>query len=394
MRFEWLVIAGLVGLVGCGGGVSVCTGAETCDPTGFSGGDPTKIAEIALGWGHTCTRDGAGTVRCAGSNANGQLGNGEATSYPTDGVAEPIVVPLAEPARQIAASGSLTCALTSEVDCWGNDGSGSLGLAATADKPSPTRVEGIDGARVVSIHVGGSSNGCALLDDGSARCWGNNESGQVSPGAGTYYFPAAIPAPISGIRQLALGGTFTCALTNDGAVMCWGCTWKAEGGNDYCTPPEPLPIADLGEVRAIAAGRGHACALRADGALWCWGLNMWQELGDGTWTTRPTAAPVLSVSDVASLALGWDHTCAVTSQHEAICWGANAFGATGNGMQGVSAAPATALDRVKTIAGGGGGHTCAIRQDGTAWCWGWNPYGQIGDGTREDRLVPVPMLPP
>jgi alpha-tubulin suppressor-like RCC1 family protein len=73
---------------------------------------------------------------------------------------------------------------------------------------------------------------CALLNDGSSKCWGYNTYGQlglgdnVSRGSNLGEMGDSLPAVSLGAGKnavtLAAGGYHTCALLNDGSVKCWG----------------------------------------------------------------------------------------------------------------------------------------------------------------------------
>ena len=57
----------------------------------------------------------------------------------------------------------------------------------------------------------GANHVCAIAEDGSIMCWGNDDDGQVSD------------RPRSGrFTQISSGDNHTCALRDDGAVICWG----------------------------------------------------------------------------------------------------------------------------------------------------------------------------
>src|SRR5207249_4621082 len=70
----------------------------------------------------------------------------------------------------------------------------------------------------VAIGVG-ARHSCALGDDGTISCWGDNDFGQI--GAGSAVVPAA--TKVAGTYEaLAVGADHTCALTLDGVATCWG----------------------------------------------------------------------------------------------------------------------------------------------------------------------------
>ena len=65
-------------------------------------------------------------------------------------------------------------------------------------------------AKYIAISSG-ANHVCAIAEDGSIMCWGDNDYGQVSD------------RPTSGsFTQISSGDNHTCALRNDGAVICWG----------------------------------------------------------------------------------------------------------------------------------------------------------------------------
>ncbi|MFO0647365.1 MAG: hypothetical protein U0326_14090 [Polyangiales bacterium] len=73
--------------------------------------------------------------------------------------------------------------------CWGDDSDGQLGDGRRVREPQrPVMVIATPGAartnplqNVVSVAAGAATS-CALLSDGSLRCWGSNQGGALGNG--------------------------------------------------------------------------------------------------------------------------------------------------------------------------------------------------------------------
>ena len=82
----------------------------------------------------------------------------------------------------------------------------------------------------------------------------------------------------------------TCALLADGTARCWG--------NVSAYPQDaftPVPVPGLAAAVALASGLSHDCALLADRRVVCWGYNASGQLGDGTTTSSPTPVEVVGL---------------------------------------------------------------------------------------------------
>ena len=127
---------------------------------------------------------------------------------------------------------------------------------------------------------------CAVLADGTVRCWGNNEYGQLGTGARPGRSCRSTVLGIGSAVAVAAGGVHTCALLADGAVACWGFS-GAIGDGSFSSRLAPVPVDGIDDGVALAAGSSHTCVLRAGGGIACWGSNEAGQLGDGT---RPAGA--------------------------------------------------------------------------------------------------------
>jgi hypothetical protein len=82
---------------------------------------------------------------------------------------------------------------------------------------------------------------CAVLDDGSVKCWGKNSDGQlgygdtVQSGDGAGEMGDALPAVALGTGRTAVsieaGSDHTCAVLDDRSVKCWGANGYGQLGS-------------------------------------------------------------------------------------------------------------------------------------------------------------------
>ena len=281
-----------------------------------------------------------------------------------------------------------TCALLSDstVGCWGNNGSGQLGLGDTIHRKVPTIVPMLTGVAGITL---GEYFSCALLASGGVRCWGDNTHGQLGDGTTQQKNTPATVLELADATQLEAGGNHACVVLNDGSVKCWGYNCYGQvGDGTNVNRSQPVSVLNLSGVASLAGGQLHMCAVKTGGTAACWGYNDFGQLGDGTYVTfRSTPVEVTGLTSITQMTGGRYHTCALFSTGTASCWGSRNLG---NGQSSGSSTPVavSGLTGILQIAAGDW-FTCAQMQDGALKCWGENTYGQLGDGTTTERLLPV-----
>jgi alpha-tubulin suppressor-like RCC1 family protein len=142
-----------------------------------------NIRQLSAGERHVCARQGGMVYSCWGTNADGQLGNGDdlAKDEPAPGRMTILHVEIVA----IAAGAYHACALlkTGAVMCWGRSRAGETGIESAAPVSIPTPVPGVRARAVVIGSGAGSRHTCVALDDGRLQCWGSDSDGQLGSGA-------------------------------------------------------------------------------------------------------------------------------------------------------------------------------------------------------------------
>ncbi|MFL2975241.1 MAG: putative Ig domain-containing protein [Candidatus Thalassarchaeaceae archaeon] len=471
---------GSSGQVGDGGTSSLTSPASTdlvmldsITPLGASDGSvalsssPYGVAEISLSDGGKfgCARSSQGHVKCWGYNGYGQLGHGN-TSTASDGAEEMgsnlAFVPLGanRTASSVSAGGRHACALLDDgsVKCWGYNGHGQVGIGnATQIGDGANEM----GAYLSAVDLGtgrtatdiatGLFHSCAVLDDGSVKCWGYNGYGQlgignttsIGDGANEMGDDLAVVDLGTGRSAIAIeaGEHYTCAILDSGVLKCWGYNYYGQLGQGHnenigtgpdfdsngvsCHPTQNsdlntrecnarmgdgLPAIDLGDGRtatAVSAGLSSTCAILDNGSIRCWGSNADGRTGIGTYSGYTGDAAGEMGDDLpnvdlgsertaASISVGYSHSCALLDNLSIACWGDNYYGELGIGSNDDVDTPeemGSGLENAllptakSTAVASGSYYTCAIIKDGTVRCWGEDSEGRLGVYDGEDDNI-------
>ena len=220
---------------------------------------------------------------------------------------------------------------------------------------------------------------------GAAACAGGRSTVAIPA-------PAPSPSPLD-VRAIANGDHHSCAVMSDGSVRCWGYNDAGQlgfasteachviEGEDFPCTSKPTRVPGLATVTAIVVGEAHTCALLANATVRCWGQNRAGQIGDGAAPDRHQPTVVPKLDDVVQLAAGDRHTCALSSDGTVRCWGYNEARRLGFDSTDVcygidsriecmrSPTVVPDLGRVHGIMAGED-RTCAFLRDGTSRCWG------------------------
>lgn len=423
-----------------------------------SGGDAgpggLRITQLVTQAYHTCAVWSDGKLKCWGANSQGQLGLGDTEARGNEpgsmGDALPFVdVGQFRRVQRVSMGLLFTCALLDQgaVKCWGNngievDGEGQnfgLGYGDTIARGHTKESMGealpeIDlGGRAKDVACG-SFSCCALLENDSVKCWGENFNGVLGygdtlvrgdePGEMGNALPP-VDVGVGGVKELRVGHSITtphaCTVLLDGRLKCWGANVSGELGlGDIETRGDQagemgtaLPNVPTGEsVTTVGLGDQMTCAVLDTGRLRCWGSNAYGQLGVGDTNARGNVAgvalPLVDVGPENVIDVAADsHTCAVLVDGSVKCWGMNGLtlspdagrtpygflgygddqdrgdgpGEMGNQLPAVDLGTSERAEQITV----GSGHTCVRFANQKVKCWGDNEFGTLGYGDTQTR---------
>ncbi len=270
---------------------------------------------------------------------------------------------------------------------------------------------------MTSLAAGGEHS-CVTLSNGSAKCWGSGESGQLGigkMGAGVIALRPLDVEKLSYAKTITASMAHTCVQRGDGGreIACWGANALGQLGDGTTTPTSlPPPEGIFKDVVFLAGGDFHSnCVIRDGGTVWCWGFALTGQGfgGKDSWPSpKQIGIGVSRTAQALRLAVGSYHACAIVSDvlmttHGAKCWGDN-----GAGQIGDKNAPTDPIGSVFvvgqvtglnwTLLGAGDfssygfGNTGRVENSYT-YAWGANGSGQLGDKSTVDKPLATDTSP-
>ena len=394
---------------------------------------------ITAGNGHTCVILDDNSAKCWGKNYSGELGY-DNTFYRGDNIGEmaalgAINLGTGRTAKVISAGGDHTCAVLDDnsAKCWGYNAFGQLGYDNTTDRGKTSGSMAAlgpinlgDGRSAKSI-VAGVFYTCAVLDNNSMKCWGENGHGDLGyddttdrgKTTGSMATLATVNLGVGrSAKSIDIGEHHTCVILDDNNVKCWGFNGVGQLGYDNSAnlgtttgsmaalatvylSGQAIPVAtptvtNTATVTQTSTRTSTPTQTTTATRTATSTATTQTTTATRTATSTATLAPG-SWGNFTAIAAGYEHTCALNSAGNAFCWGSNQQGGLGNGTTTSSNAPvAVTMPTGVTFKAIGAGvmHSCALTTTGTVYCWGYNLQGRLGNGTTTDSSIPVAVTMP
>ncbi|KAL0643151.1 hypothetical protein Bca4012_041441 [Brassica carinata] len=358
---------------------------------------PRKVLLISAGASHSVALLTGDVVCSWGRGEDGQLGHGDAEDRPS-----PTQLSALDD-HQIV---SVTCGADHtvaysqsrmEVYSWGWGDFGRLGHGNSSDLFTPLPIKALQGVRIKQIACG-DSHCLAVTMEGEVQSWGRNQNGQLGLGdTEDSLVPRKIQA-FEGIRikMVAAGAEHTAAVTEDGDLYGWG--WGRYGNlglgdrNDRLVP-ERVTSTGAEKMSMVACGWRHTISVTYSGALYTYGWSKYGQLGHGDLEDHlvPHKLEALGNSVICQISGGWRHTVALTSDGKLYGWGWNKFGQVGVGDNIDQCSPVQVRfsdDQKVVQVSCGWRHTLAVTERNNVFAWGRGTNGQLGIGESIDRNSP------
>ncbi|XP_059433394.1 ultraviolet-B receptor UVR8 [Corylus avellana] len=360
-------------------------------------GPVRRVLLISAGASHSVALLSGNIVCSWGRGEDGQLGHGDA---------EDRLLPIQLSALDdheivsVTSGADHTIAYSQsrlEVYSWGWGDFGRLGHGNSSDLFTPQPIKALNGLRIKQIACG-DSHCLAVTMEGEVQSWGRNQNGQL--GLGTTE-DSLVPQKIQAfqgvsIKMVAAGAEHTAAVAEDGELYGWG--WGRYGNlglgdrNDRLVP-ENVSAVNGEKMVMVACGWRHTISVSSSGALYTYGWSKYGQLGHGDFEDHlvPHKLEALCDNHISQISGGWRHTMALTSDGKLYGWGWNKFGQVGVGDNVDHCSPVQVKfphEQKAIQISCGWRHTLAVSERQNVFSWGRGTNGQLGHGETVDWNIP------
>ncbi|KAK9469456.1 regulator of chromosome condensation 1/beta-lactamase-inhibitor protein II [Lipomyces arxii] len=354
--------------------------------------DEVSIVDFSVGGAHVLAIDKNGKLWSWGCNDHGALGRNT-----TQGEA----------------------GMLRDIDAEEDDDDGDLNPLES----TPALVEHLPPDLIFVQVAASDSLSVALTSEGRLWAWGTFRCNEGVLGFSEHvefqHTPVQMPIPYP-VSQIVAGKDHALALTTNGRVYSWGNGQQFQLGRRVVERArmQSLTPREFGikNIKLIGSGEFHAFAIDTSGQVMAWGLNQFGQCGipsegageDGAVVTSPTYVDALNDKDIVSITGGEHHSIALSSKGDLYVFGRIDSFEIGidkddlpeTVVKDAAGHPRFLPDPTKLEVGEdditfkymtcGSHHSIALASDGTAWSWGFGETYQVGQGPAgEDVEIPT-----
>ncbi|CAO2035153.1 unnamed protein product [Urochloa humidicola] len=326
---------------------------------------PPAVVLVSAGASHSVALLTGNALCSWGRGEDGQLGHGDAEDRLVPTVLSGFDAP---GITSVICGADHTTAYSEEelqVYSWGWGDFGRLGHGNSTDVFTPQPVKALQGLKIKQIACG-DSHCLAVTMDGEVQSWGRNQNGQL--GLGTTE-DSLLPQKIQAfegvcVKMIAAGAKHTAAVTEDGDLYGWG--WGRYGNlglgdrNDRVLP-EKVSSVEGEKMVLVACGWRHTITVSDPGAMYTYGWSKYGQLGHGDFEDHLVPHKLEALKDstisqfgqvgvgnnddhcspvqvhfpeeqkISQVACGWRHTLALSVKKNVFSWGRGTSGQLSNG---------------------------------------------------------------
>lgn len=206
----------------------------------------------------------------------------------------------------------------------GSNAQGQLGDGTVASKSNPTQIGDNSWSMVDATDYGSMS--MAIRSDGTLWAWGYNQYAQF--GSSAYGQNTMVSSPVqigtSSWTTVCVGDQFVLALKADNTLWAWGRNDFGQLAQNYTNLNNTLSWS------IVSTSGFTTYAIRSDGKLFAWGANNQGQIGDGSTINRSTPVQI-TTSSFVQVSAGLSHALALTAAGNILAWGNNNVGQLGIG---------------------------------------------------------------
>jgi alpha-tubulin suppressor-like RCC1 family protein len=300
-----------------------------------------KVVQIATSNSDGYALTSTGQVYGWGVNSDGELGDGQLTTYETKAVevSFPAGVKITALANPMPFDSALAIDSDGHAWGWGLNGADDLCLSGLIqNRPKQLPLSDVTLATGARTH--------SLFDsNGTVYACGSGDAGELGTGSTT---SASRPAPVIGLPRHVRVTSLASSWEGSGALLAdddyyydWGYNAAGQLGNGTTADSaEPAKVDLPGPVSQVFQGgsgaeNGQTVAILANGSVWTWGNNDRGQLGTGTLTSSdvPVQVHVPRGVTFVTVSSGGYASYAIDKTGRLWAWGDNSNGQLGTGSE-------------------------------------------------------------